>query len=766
MKPTPFGVLLKRYRMAAGLTQEALAERAGLSTRAVSDLERGLSRAPHYDTLDLLRQAMDLSAEQRASLFAAARPAVSLDDAKFAPLSVLPFPPTPLLGREPEVTQALGFMRERGARLLTLTGPGGVGKTRLALELAHTLRADFPDGLAWIDLTILRDPALVPQTVAQSLELREQAHHTFPEQVRAFLQDKQYLLLLDNFEQVLSAADFVSHLLVSCPRVQMLVTSRVPLHLRAEQQLALTPLTPAAAVTLFRERAQRVQPHFDAAEPAVVAICDQVDRLPLAIELAAAHVRVLSLPVVLERLSDRLRLLRGGARDLPERQRTMEEAIAWSYHLLSPTNQRWFRALSIFIGGYTLAAAEVICGGEEPTAPDEGLSAITALVDASLAQMEMTEDGLPRYHLLEVIREYAAEQLRAAGEADNYQRRHAEYYAALAEEAERMGSGQERREAHLLRESANGRAALQWVHDYGEITLGLRLATWFGAFWIKRGQMSEGTLWLERMLALDEARGVQVASPAVRSKALYYASRLAMHFGRSERAIALAEEALALAERTGDQAGTSNMQALLGAIALAAGKEDEAATYFTASYEAAKRARDAGDSHQLSLALLNLGELARRRGDLARATELLEEALADVRAMDMTWGIANNLTLLGHVARQQQDYARAKTRYRESLALYQRLGSATYIAWCLEGVAATVCAEGSYQHTTRLCAAAAALRVVAQTPLPPAEQDAFDQVVKAAHAHLDEPTFAEQWGIGSSMTQDDAISFALNGPLA
>ena len=395
MKPTPFGVLLKRYRMAAGLTQEALAERAGLSTRAVSDLERGLSRAPHYDTLDLLRQAMDLSAEQRASLFAAARPAVSLDDAKFAPLSVLPFPPTPLLGREPEVTQALGFMRERGARLLTLTGPGGVGKTRLALELAHTLRADFPDGLAWIDLTILRDPALVPQTVAQSLELREQAHHTFPEQVRAFLQDKQYLLLLDNFEQVLSAADFVSHLLVSCPRVQMLVTSRVPLHLRAEQQLALAPLTPAAAVTLFRERAQRVQPHFDAAEPAVVAICDQVDRLPLAIELAAAHVRVLSLPVVLERLSDRLRLLRGGARDLPERQRTMEEAIAWSYHLLSPTNQRWFRALSIFIGGYTLAAAEVICGGEEPTAPDGGLSAITALVDASLAQMETTEDAPP-----------------------------------------------------------------------------------------------------------------------------------------------------------------------------------------------------------------------------------------------------------------------------------------------------------------------------------------------------------------------------------
>jgi predicted ATPase/DNA-binding XRE family transcriptional regulator len=772
MKPTAFGVLLKRYRMAAGLTQEALAERAGLSARAVSDLERGLSHAPHYDTLDLLRQAMDLSDEQQASLFSAARPAVPPEDAKFAPLSAPPFPPTPLIGREPEVAQALGFMRERGARLLTLTGPGGVGKTRLALELAHTLRADFPDGLAWIDLSILRDPALVPQTVAQSLELREQAHRTFPEEVRAFLRNKQCLLLLDNFEQVLAAADFVADLLVSCPLVQILVTSRAPLHLRAEQQLALTPLTPDAAVVLFRERAQQVQPHFDAAEPAVAAICDQVDRLPLAIELAAAHVRVLSLPVLLERLSDRLLLLHGGARDLPERQKTMEEAIAWSYHLLSPAHQRWFCALSIFIGGYTLAAAEVICGGEEPSAPDEGLTAITAitaitaLVDASLAQMETTEDGLPRYRLLEVIREYAAEQLRAAGEADDYQRRHAEYYTALAEDAERMGSGQENRAAHLLPESANGRAALQWAYEHGEITLGLRLATWFGAFWIKRGQMSEGTLWLERMLALDEARGAQAALPAVRIKALYYAARLAMHLGRSARARALADEALTLAERTRDQAGISNMLALLGSIALDSGHEDEAATCFSASYEAAKSAQDAGDNHQISLALLNLGELARRRGDFTRASEFLEEALADVRAFGMTWGIANILTLQGHVARQQQDYTHAKVRYRESLQLYQRLGNATYIAWCLEGIAATACAEGGYLHATRLCAAAVVLRVVAQTPLPPAEQDAFDQVVMVAHAHLDERTFTEQWGIGSSMSQDDAISYALKGPLA
>src|SRR5579885_2129262 len=766
MEPITFGALLKRYRMAAGLTQEALAERASLSTRAVSDLERGLSRVPRYDTLDLLTTAMSLTASQRAALFAAARPPLPGGDAKATPLQMLPFPPTALLGREQEVAQALGLVQERGVRLLTLTGPGGVGKTRLALEIAHHLRAGFADGLAWIDLTVLRDRTLVPQTVAQALGLQEQVDRPFSEQVRAFLQDKQFLLLLDNFEQVLSAADFVADLLMSCSRLQVLVTSRAPLHLRAEQQLMLNPLTPAAAVDLFRERAQRVYPGLDDASPVVAAICEQVDRLPLAIELAAAHVRALSLPELAERLSDRLRFLRGGARDLPERQRTMQEAIAWSYHLLPPTQQRWFRRLSIFVGGCQLIAAESICRGEEPITSDEALSTIAALVDASLLQVEIKGDTPPRYSMLEVVREYAAEQLRAAGEEEDVKRRHAEYYATLAEEVERIGSGQRNHEVHLERESANGRAALDFANARGEVTLGLRLATWFGRFWIARGQMSEANLWLERMLALDEASATQGASPAVRSRVLYYAAQLAQHLGRRERAGAFAQEALTQAEQTGDHTDLSNALALLGSIALARGAEEEAATYFAESYAAAQRAKDAGDPHQLSLALLHLGELARKQGDVARATEFLEEALAYVRAIDMTWGIANNLTLLGHLARGQQDYARAKVRYRESLALFHSLGNATYTAWCLEGIAAVACAEGHYQHATRLCAAAAVLRVAAQTPLPPTEQEDFDQVVMTARAELDERTFTEEWRLGSTLAQDDAVSYALMGPLA
>jgi predicted ATPase/DNA-binding XRE family transcriptional regulator len=763
MEPTTLGELLKRYRIVVGLTQEALAERANLSTRAISDLERGLSRTPRYDTLDLLARAMNLEASERSALFAAARPPLPKEDAKVALLPVLPVPPTPLLGREQEVAQALSLVRERGVRLLTVTGPAGVGKTRLALEIAQDLRAVFADGLAWIDLTALRDPSLVPQSAAHILGLREQADLVFSEQVRAFLQEKQFLLLLDNFEQVREAADFIAGLLANCPRLQVLVTSRVPLHLRAEHQLVLAPLTQAAAMALFRERAQQVQPDLENTFPTVAAICDRLDRLPLAIELVAAHVRVLSLPALLERLSQRLVLLHGGARDLPERQRTMREAISWSYDLLTAAQQRWFRALGVFLGGFQLAAAEAVCQGEEPLASDGGLSILAALVDASLVQVETMGDGLPRYRLLAVIREYAVEQLRTLGEEDLSQRRHAEYYAALAEEAERVGPAQGSREAHLDQESANGRAALDFAYERGEVVLGLRLAAWFGLFWLKRGQMSEGSMWLERMLALDEATGAQAAPPAVRSRAFYNAARLAMHLGRNERAEALAREALALAKQTGDHFEITHVLATLGSVALASGKEDEASAYYAESYAAAKRADDAGDARPIGLALLNLGELARKRGDIVHATALLEEALAWTRALDFTWGIANILTLLGHLAREQQDYEQAKERYRESLAIYRRLGNATYTAWCLEGITAVACAEGNYERATRLAAAAAVLRSAAQTPLPPAELEDFDKVVMTAQAELDERVFTEQWYIGSTLTQDDAISYALMG---
>jgi len=776
MEPMTVGALLRCYRAAAGLTQEALAARAALSARSISDLERGLSRAPRFETLALLARALGLAAEERAALFRAARPP-SPGGAAPPPAPTLqtpPLPPTALLGRESELTRAIDLVLERGARLLTVTGPGGVGKTRFALELALALRDRVADALAWIDLGALRDPALVPQAVAQALGLHEAAGQAFPAQVRAFLGDKQVVLFLDTFEHLPDAADFVAELLRHAPRLCVVVTSRTPLRLRAEHQLALPPLAPDAAAALFRERARRVRPDLDDDALAVAAICERVDRLPLAIELAAVHVKALPLPVLLARLTDGLGLLRGGARDLPRRQRTMREAIAWSYNLLSRAQRRWFRALGVFAGGCTLAAAEAICqgagrdgpaaaGGPTGAAAGAGYGTIAALVDANLVRMETlagAEDGLPRYSMLDVIRAYALDRLRAMGEEDAARRRHAAYVAVLAEGAGRAGPGQGGREDDLLREEANGRAALRWAHERGEAALGLRLATWFGRLWLARGRMAEGDAWLQRMLTLDAECGDEAAPPGVRVEALCWAARLALHLGRADHAAALAGEARGLAERLGDQAATGTALALLGGIALAAGEDDVAAAHSAESYAAATRAREPVG---MALALLNLGELARKRGEVARATTLLEEALACVRAIELTYGIANVLTLLGHLARQQGDYARAKGRYGESLALYHQLGNATFTAWCLEGVAGVAGAEGDHRRAARLSGAAAALRAVARTPLPPREQEDVDRSVLTARAELAEEVFAEEWRAGLAMAQGDAVADALGG---
>jgi tetratricopeptide (TPR) repeat protein len=315
--------------------------------------------------------------------------------------------------------------------------------------------------------------------------------------------------------------------------------------------------------------------------------------------------------------------------------------------------------LGIFLGRCTLEAVATVGWEADLSAADDVLATIAALVDASLIQVDMAGDAPPRYHMLAVMREYASEQLRAAGEEERYQQRHARYYADLAEEAERFSPGKGTREMQLEQESANGRAALHWAAAQGETPLGLRLATGFGLRWLKHGRMREAELWLEQMLALDAAAGVRAAPPTVRSRALYAAAQLALNLGKHERATALAGEELVLAQRTGDQADISKALTKLGTIALATGKEDQAATYFTKSYAAANRA---GDEDAQSLALLNLGEIARKRGDVAHATEFLEACLALVLANEMTWGIANALTLLGHLARQQQEYEQAKVR--------------------------------------------------------------------------------------------------------
>lgn len=766
---TSFSTLLKRYRQAAGLSQETLAARAGLSARAISNLERGINRAPHFDTLEFLSSALALSTQQRDLLLASARPegAASVDDLPDVPSPDFPLAPTRLIGREEECFQAVALLRRGETHLLTLTGPSGVGKTRLALQLAHDLASDFADGVVYVPLAAIHDAALVPGVVAQTLGIREQVNSPPAEQLQAFLHPKHLLLVLDNVEQVMGCAAFIAALLARCPRLYVLVTSRAPLHLRAEHELLLAPLPLDDAIALFLERAQAVRPGSEYALSEVAAICEQVDCLPLAIELAAMHVKVLSLPELRNQLTHRLALLRSGARDLPARQQTMEGAIAWSYELLTARQQRCFRALGVFVGSWTLEAAEAICWTSGEPTPGEVILTLAALVDASLIQTEIVAGGVVRFHMLELVRDYAVQQLHAAGEEEHYRRRHAAYYARLAEAVfAHFGPEPGVREAHLARAWAldlpNARAALQWAEERQEAELGLRLVG-FTRLWHVRGQMSEAERWMERMLALDrQAReqGDPTAPLPLRIQFLYGIGRTMVRHGKVERSAEIyAQEALQLAQSIGDHNGISSAFATLGMIAQASGNLDEAAPAYTESY---RYARLIGQSGLMCRALFHLADLAGIQGEAARATTLVEEAQALARATGMTWDILIFTTMLGHLARQQHDYALAKARYREALALYRTFGSPTYTATCLEGYAAAICAEGDYARATRLCAAVATLREQSQTSLPPAERDAFEQIVATANAALDEHTFAAEWAAGSAYTHNEAIDSALS----
>lgn len=529
-----FAELLKGHRVAAGLTQEGLAERAGLSARAVSDLERGVYRAPQRDTVRLLARALNLGDEAHRALEGAILrgrgPAPRRASAPLAlptllkppsaPLHNLPLPPTPLVGRVGEVAAASLLLEREGVRLLTLTGPGGVGKTRLGLQLAWEAYARYADGAYMVQLAAAREPEQVVRAIAETLGLREGGGRSPREDVFAHLRDKSTLLLLDNFEQVISAAPLVAELLATCPRLEIVATSRAALRVRGEREQPVPPLAlpaePGAiapdallqypAVDLFVQRAQAVKPTFALTEAnagAIAAICARLDGLPLAIELAAACVKLLPPKVLLARLRGEgrervgtgaaLQVLTGGARDLPERQRTMQDTIAWSYDLLGAGDQALFRRIAVFAGGCTLEAAERVCAATGDDSDDaratesmpgtgDVLQGLASLVDKSLLRPhegpgdpspagagDDTPDGEPRVAMLETIREYALERLAASGERDALERRHALYYLELARAAESglRGPAQARWLGRLAAEVDNLRAALDWAREWG-----------------------------------------------------------------------------------------------------------------------------------------------------------------------------------------------------------------------------------------------------------------------------------------------------------
>jgi len=522
--PPTFGALLRRYRVAANLSQEALAVRAGLSLPAVNALERGTRRAPRLETVRLLAAALHLS-EREGSAFTAAAHRHLTAAIPPTPPHNLPTALTPLIGRERDVAAAVALLRPGQVRLVTLTGPPGVGKTRVGLDVAAKLLHHFADGVFVVALPSLREPRLLPAYVAQALGLDDASVQPAVEPLvsalRAHLKTKRMLLVLDNFEQVVAAAPLLTDLLEGCPHLAMLVTSRAPLRVRGEREMPVEPLAlpPADAlpvpdalarypsVALFVQRAQAVRPSFALTStnaPAVAAICTQLDGLPLAIELAAARVKLLRPQELLPRLERQLDVLRDGPRDLPARQRTLRDAIAWSYDLLDDSEQLLLRQLAVFVGDATLEAVSAVAGANG----SDVVEGLAALVDQSLVQPREGAEGNTRVALLEAVRAYGLEQLVGRGELAAVRQRHAAYYVALAERATPEMAGQ------LQREHDNLVATVHWARASGEAAVGVRVARAQGDFWAEQGHDGWAANWYRQVLTLGQTAEAGVVGVA------------------------------------------------------------------------------------------------------------------------------------------------------------------------------------------------------------------------------------------------------------
>lgn len=721
----PFSALLRGIRLSSDLTQEALAERAGLSTRAVSDLERGTRQFPHRETAEMLADGLALQGETRTAFLEVARRrkagSPSTPGLGLVPRVVdLPAPPTAILGRDAEIAEAITAISVSRVRLLTMTGPGGVGKTRLSVEVAGRL-ADRYARVHFVSLAALEDARLVLPRIGRALDVQADGDSAQAAQLREVLQAGPTLLVLDNLEHLLAAQADIAHLLADCPLLTILATSRIPLRVRGEREFPVRPLAttrahergPSAnqlpAIALFLERAQAIAPAFSAGaddEATLIRICQRLDGLPLAIELAAARIKILSLASMLARLEDNLELLTRGATDAPPRQQTMHATIGWSYDLLPSPEQALFRRIAVLADAFDLeAAAAVASPGDEPRG--DALVGLEALVDKSLV-VRLTWEGVPRFGMLTTVRQFALVQLRAAAEEDAARHVHCTHFLARLESitaAQVDGNaspGLERIEA----EYENVRAALRWSLQHDDWATALRFTGALAKFWYLQGLWTEGRSWLDQVLAnaadaptpelgrsllglgaIEDAQGdlqaarrhydqalvvfQQLEHSAGMCRALNNLGNLQSGLSEFPGALSYYEDALATCREAGDTQGMAQAILNIGIVEALRGKPDVALPLLR---ESLSLARKTNDQFGIGTALVNLASLSFRQGELDRAQAYSDEAMAVTRASGDAQGAAATLLVQGDVALQLGTYHQAEARFEDALTCCRELG--------------------------------------------------------------------------------------------
>ncbi len=788
----PFGARLRSMRRAAGLTQEELASRAGLSPNAVGTLERGARRRPQPHTVRALSDALNLPEGERAALLASVperggpTPPAERHRSASPVVPALPRPPTPLVGREREIAEVRGLLTQRNARLLTLTGIGGVGKTRLAAEVAREAGGNFPDGTAFVGLASLSDAALLVPTVLRSLGAPEAQGRTPLESLVDHLRSEHFLLVLDNLEHLLEAATEVAVLIEGCPKLVVLATSRAPLRVKGEQEYPIPPLAlPAstrapseegvlasASGMLFAERARAASPGFKLTPEnaaSVAAICWRLAGLPLALELAAAKARFLDPATLLSRLDQALST--AWARDLPERQRTMRATLDWSFGLLGEPERSLLGRLSVFVGGFSLPAAEAVGAGPDAVGNAGGEDVIDhlgTLVEQSLVTVDPDAGGEARYGMLEPVRQYAREKLEQSGEAQGVLREHAAFFLALSRRAgsgmwgPRQGEWLER----LDRENGNLQAAIGWALGAGEAATAARFGWMLNSFWFLRGYHREGRRWAEATLEGP-------LPPKLRARAHHAAAAMAFAQGDYPAAEGGWQETLRLSQSEGDILAEAYAWGGLGIIVMVRSDFELAASRMEKALSLLERYDEdpppEGQDYEdptsvVSVTRVFLGTTMLARGDLGGAQRMFEEGLEVARRTDNPMATYVGLYNLAQLALTRDDLELASRTLEEGIDLSGRTKDRANLAHFLDALAAVAAFRDEAKRSATLLGAAEALleEVGARVHNYYAPDPSLrERAIAEARAGLGATAFEEAWEWGRGMSFDRAVEYAL-----